>query len=108
MVRTDLHELSALGQSVWLDFTQRSLIRSGDLQDYIEKGASGITSNPAIFEKAIADSNDYDEQMAQLAEVGKPPEEIYEALTVKDAREATDVLRPIYDKTNGMDGFFSL
>lgn len=108
MIRTDLHELSELGQSVWLDFTQRSLIRSGDLQDYVEKGATGVTSNPAIFEKAIADSNDYDEQMAQLAEAGKSPDQIYEALTVEDAREATDVLRPIYDRTNGMDGFFSL
>jgi transaldolase len=105
---TKLHELSALGQSVWLDFTQRSLIRSGDLLDYVEKGVRGVTSNPAIFEKAIAESNDYDEQMEQLAEAGKSPQELYEILTVEDARLATDVLRPVFDQSKGMDGFFSL
>lgn len=108
MNRTKLHELAALGQSVWLDFTQRTLVRSGDLQDYVEQGVRGVTSNPSIFEKAIADSNDYDEQMEQLAEQGKSPQEVYEALTVQDAREATDVLRPVFDESNGMDGFFSL
>lgn len=108
MEGTKLHELNQLGQSVWLDFVQRSLIRSGDLQDYVELGASGITSNPAIFEKAISKSSDYDEQMGKLAEQGKTPSEIYEALTVEDARLADDVLRPIFDRTNGMDGFFSL
>lgn len=108
MAGTKLRELNALGQSVWLDFTQRSLIRSGDLQDYVEQGVSGVTSNPAIFEKAIAESSDYDKQMAELAEQGKTPAEIYEALTVADAREATDVLRPVYEQSKGMDGFFSL
>jgi transaldolase len=108
MTDTKLHQLRALGQSVWLDFTQRSLIRSGDLLDYVEMGASGVTSNPAIFEKAIADSSDYDEQMEQLAEAGKTPEEIYESLTVEDARLAADILRPVFDQSKGMDGFFSL
>ena len=108
MIRTKLHELAELGQSVWLDFTQRSLIRSGDLLDYVEKGVSGVTSNPAIFEKAIDESNDYDEQIEQLAEQGKSPQEIYEALTVEDAREATEVLRPVFEQSKGMDGFFSL
>jgi transaldolase len=105
---TKLHELSAFGQSVWLDFTQRSLIRSGDLLDYVEQGVRGVTSNPAIFEKAIAESNDYDEQLEKLAEAGKSPQEIYEILTVEDARLATDVLRPVFDESEGMDGFFSL
>ncbi len=99
MEGTKLHELNELGQSVWLDFVQRSLIRSGDLQDYVELGASGITSNPAIFEKAISKSTDYDEQMEGLAEQGKTPQEIYEALTVDDARLADDVLRPVFDRT---------
>lgn len=108
MTRTKLHELNRLGQSVWLDFTQRSLIRSGDLQDYVEQGVSGVTSNPAIFEKAIAESSDYDEQMATLAEQGKTPAQVYEALTVEDARQATDVLRPVFEQSKGMDGFFSL
>lgn len=108
MPETKMNELSALGQSVWLDFTQRSLIRSGDLLDYVEKGATGVTSNPAIFEKAIGESNDYDEQMEQLAHEGKTPQEIYEELTVEDARLATAVLEPVFVQTNGMDGFFSL
>ena len=108
MERTKIHELNALGQSVWLDFIQRSLIRSGDLLDYVEQGLSGITSNPAIFEKAIAESSDYDEQMEKLAEASKSPEEIYEALTVEDAHLALDVLYPVFDRSNGTDGFFSL
>jgi transaldolase len=108
MTGNKLHELYELGQSVWLDFTQRSLIRSGDLQDYVDKGVTGVTSNPAIFEKAIAESKDYDEQMGQLAEEGKSSKEVYEVLTVEDAREATDVLRPVFDRSEGMDGFFSL
>lgn len=107
-MKTKLHQLNDLGQSVWLDFTQRSLIRSGDLLDYVEQGVSGVTSNPSIFEKAIAESSDYDEQMTELAEQRKTPQEIYEALTVEDAREATDVLRPKFEQSNGMDGFFSL
>jgi len=108
MEGTKIHELNELGQSAWLDFVQRSLIRSGDLQDYVELGLSGITSNPAIFEKAISKSTDYDDQMEQLAEEGKTPQEIYEALTVQDTRLADDVLRPVFDRSQGMDGFFSL
>lgn len=108
MMETKLQELSALGQSIWLDFTQRSLIRSGDLLDYVEKGVTGVTSNPAIFGEAIGKSKDYDEQMEQLAREGKTPAEIYEALTVEDAREATDVLFPVFKQSKGMDGFFSL
>jgi transaldolase len=108
MERAKIHELNALGQSVWLDFIQRSLIRSGDLLDYVEQGLSGITSNPAIFQKAITESSDYDEQMEQLAEAGKSPEEIYEALTVEDARLAADVLLPVFRQSKGTDGFFSL
>ena len=108
MERTKIHELNALGQSIWLDYIQRSLIQSGDLLDYVEQGLSGITSNPAIFQKAIAESTDYDEQMEKLAENGKSPEEIYEALTIEDARLAADILRPVFDQSKGMDGFFSL
>jgi len=108
MERTKIHELNALGQSVWLDFIQRSLLRSGDLLDYMEQGLSGITSNPAIFQKAIAESTDYDDQMEELAEKGKSPPEIYEALTLEDARLAADELRAVFDRSKGTDGFFSL
>lgn len=108
MAGTKIDELNKLGQSVWLDFIQRSLIQSGDLLDYVEKGLSGVTSNPAIFEKAISTGSEYDSQMEQLAQAGKSPQEIYEALTVEDARQAADVLLPAFEKTNGQDGFFSL
>jgi len=108
MTRTKLHTLADVGQSVWLDYIQRSLITSGGLQTYVNKGLRGVTSNPSLFEKAIADSNEYDDQIQKLALLGKSAEEIYEELTVEDARMAADVLRPVFDETNGNDGYFSL
>ncbi|HUE98005.1 MAG TPA: transaldolase [Anaerolineales bacterium] len=108
MTRTKLHTLADVGQSVWLDYIQRSLITSGGLQTYVDKGLRGITSNPALFEKAIADSNEYDEQIQKLALQGKSSQEIYEQLIVEDARMAADVLRPVFEETDGYDGFFSL
>ena len=108
MTRTKLHTLAEVGQSAWLDYIQRSLLTSGGLQAYVEKGLRGVTSNPSLFEKSIADSNDYDEQIQKLALLGKSPEEIYEELVVEDARMAADILRPVYDETDGHDGFFSL
>ena len=108
MNHTKLHALADAGQSVWLDYIQRSLITSGGLQTYIDKGLRGITSNPSLFEEAIADSHDYDEQIQTLALQEKNPQEIYEELTVQDARTAADVLRPVFDETDGADGFFSL
>jgi len=108
MTRTKLHALADAGQSVWLDYIQRSLITSGGLQAYIDKGLRGITSNPSLFEEAIADSHDYDEQIQSLALQEKSAQEIYEELTVEDARMAADVLRPVFDQTDGADGFFSL
>jgi transaldolase len=108
MAQTKLHQLSQLGQSVWLDFIERSLIQSGDLLDYVEQGVSGVTSNPAIFGKAISEGSEYDEQIEALAQEGRSPQENYDALTVEDARLAADVLRPVFDSTNGGDGFFSL
>jgi transaldolase len=108
MAVTKLHMLAEIGQSVWLDYLQRSFLTSGGLQSDVQKGLRGVTSNPALFEKAIADSNDYDDQIAKLAMEGKSAEEIYEELAVQDARLATDILRPVFDETGGTDGFFSL
>jgi len=108
MTRTKLHTLADVGQSVWLDYTQRSFVAAGGLQSYIKKGLRGITSNPSIFEKAIADTNEYDDSIQKLALLGKSAEEIYEELTIEDARMAADVLRPVFDETDGNDGFFSL
>ena len=108
MTHTKLHALAEVGQSVWLDYIRRSLITSGGLQTYIDKGLRGITSNPSLFEEAIADSHDYDDQIQKLVMQEKSAQEIYEELTVEDARMAADVLRPVFDETDGVDGFFSL
>jgi transaldolase len=105
---TKLRTLADVGQSVWLDYTQRSFVASGGLQSYIDKGLRGVTSNPSLFEKAIADTSDYDEDIQKLALLGKSAEEIYEELTVEDTRMAADVLRPVFDVTDGNDGYFSL
>jgi len=108
MTSTKLHTLAEAGQSVWLDYIDRLLMTSGGLADYVSRGLRGVTSNPTIFQKAIADSHDYDEQIQELALEGRSAQEIYEALTVEDSRTAADVLRPVFDETDGTDGFFSL
>ena len=108
MTSTKLHTLAEAGQSVWLDYIDRLLITSGGLADYVSRGLRGVTSNPTIFQKAITDSHDYDEQIQELALEGRSAQEIYEALTVEDSRTAADVLRPVFDETDGTDGFFSL
>lgn len=105
---TKLHELASLQQAVWFDFIRRSFTQSGQLQTLIEQGVRGVTSNPSIFEKAIAGSDDYDAEIRRLAGKGKSVVEIYEALAVADIREAADRLRPLYDETEGRDGFVSL
>ncbi len=105
---TKIHELADLGQAIWLDYIRRSFITSGGLQDLIDKGVRGVTSNPAIFEKAIAHSDDYDEQMQDLVGNGIDDEGIYEALAVKDIEMATDAFREVYADTNGADGYVSL
>jgi transaldolase / glucose-6-phosphate isomerase len=106
-----LKELLAQGQSVWLDYIRRSLIRSGELKRLVEEeGVRGVTSNPTIFEKAIAGSTDYDEALAaMLARDPKAPvEKLYEPLAIEDIQMAADVLRAVYDETEGADGFVSL
>jgi transaldolase len=105
---TKLHDLANMGQAIWLDFIQRSLMESGQLQALIDQGLRGMTSNPSIFDKAISKSGDYDEDLAKLAAEGKSPEAIYEALAVEDIRNAADLLRPVYDATQGLDGYVSL
>lgn len=105
---TKLHELAALGQSVWYDNISRALIESGELQQLLDDGVIGITSNPSIFEKAIAGSADYDMAIQILAEAGKDTEAIYEAVAMEDIAQAADMLRPVYDETDGVDGYVSL
>ncbi|MFW6135418.1 MAG: bifunctional transaldolase/phosoglucose isomerase [Chloroflexota bacterium] len=105
---TKLQQLADLGQAIWLDYIRRSFIRQGRLDDLVHDGLRGVTSNPAIFEKAIAGSNDYDDALRRLSGSGRSPQEIYEALAVEDIRMAADVLRPVYDQTGGDDGYVSL
>jgi transaldolase/glucose-6-phosphate isomerase len=109
MKSNPLRKLETFGQSVWLDFLRRNLYTSGDLQQMIrEDGLRGMTSNPAIFDKAIAGSHDYDDAIRALALEGKSTREIYETLTIEDVQNAADIFRPIYDETDGQDGFVSL
>ncbi|UCF85753.1 MAG: bifunctional transaldolase/phosoglucose isomerase [Desulfobacteraceae bacterium] len=103
-----LHELTQLGQSVWYDYIRRAFLTSGEFQSLIDKGLRGITSNPSIFEKAIAGSSDYDEDLRQQVKEDKSVDRIYEVLALKDISLAADLIRPVYDKTNGMDGYVSL
>ncbi len=102
--------LRQYGQSVWLDFIRRSLIAGGELARLVEEdGLGGVTSNPAIFEKAIDGSNDYAAALEELsADPGLEPKEVFERLAVKDIQDAADVLRPVYDESGGRDGYVSL
>ena len=105
-----LVQLSELGQSPWLDDLHRDLIRKGELKRMIdEEGLRGQTSNPSIFEKAIGETDEYKDDMQKLLGEGKLDDmAIYESLAIPDIQGACDVFRPVYDKTNGQDGFVSL
>ena len=103
-----VQEVRSLGQSIWYDNTRRGLINSGELQSLIDLGVTGVTSNPTIFEKAIAGSNDYDETLLALAGDNKRTQEIYETLAIEDIQATADLLRPVYDRTSGFDGYASL
>ena len=103
-----IQEIQERGQSVWYDNIRRGLIDSGELQRLIDLGVTGLTSNPTIFQKAIAESSDYDEAMAAAVAAGKDEDEIYEALVIDDIRDAADLLRPAYDDAGGADGYASL
>ncbi|MFZ0892386.1 MAG: bifunctional transaldolase/phosoglucose isomerase [Thermoplasmata archaeon] len=108
---TSLTALLERGQSPWLDYIRRSLLTSGELKRMVEQdGITGVTINPTIFEKAIAGSHDYDASLQEILG-GEPhlaPAELYERLAVEDVRLAADVLRPVFDRTGGKDGFVSL
>lgn len=109
MASHPLLDLKQHGQSVWLDNLSRPLIRSGELQRLVrEDGITGVTSNPAIFNKAMTSGTAYDEAMTKLVQAGKTTLEIYEALAITDIQDACDVLRPVHDATGGSDGFVSL
>ena len=106
---TRLLELFSIeNQSPWLDNLRRSWIVTGELENWINSGVRGITSNPTIFQKAMTDTNDYDTQLMELIAAGKSIEESYWELVVDDINGALEILRPLYDESDGLDGFVSL
>jgi transaldolase len=101
--------LGQAGQSIWLDFMQRSLVTTGELQKLIETdGICGLTSNPTIFQKAVEASQDYDELFAKMAPQRKSVAEVYDALTLRDIQDATRIFRPVWEATAHRDGYSSL
>jgi len=105
-----LLQLQAYGQSIWIDYLRRSFVANGDLRRLVdEDGLRGLTSNPAIFEKAIGESHDYDGELAALKRVSlTDPMEVFLRLAIADIQSAADVLRPMYDATDGRDGHVSM
>ncbi|HEY3991464.1 MAG TPA: transaldolase [Ktedonobacteraceae bacterium] len=104
-----LLQIKTQGQSVWYDNIDRAQLASGEFKRMLdEDGIVGVTANPTIFEKSISGGHAYDEQMTQLISEGKSTNEIYESLVIQDIRTVADLLRPIYDRTNGLDGYVSL
>ncbi len=109
MATHPLAQLAVLGQSPWHDNIRRSLLTSGALRKMVQAGdITGLTSNPTIFEQAIAGSPDYDDQIAKLARGGKAAIDIYDAMSIDDIRAAADVFAPVYRRTNGNDGYVSI
>jgi transaldolase len=109
MTDNPLKKLGILGQSIWLDYIRCDLISSGNLRRLIEEdGLRGMTSNPSIFEKAIAESHLYDQDIRDLALTKKDTNAIYEALSLRDVQSAADEFRPVFEKTDGEDGYVSL
>jgi transaldolase len=107
-VKNTIQRLYDLGQSIWCDNLSRSMLDRGELDRLIDLGIVGITSNPTIFMKAITGSADYDEKIQALLAQGLDGLDLYEGLVVPDIADAADRLRPVYDRTNGIDGFVSL
>jgi transaldolase len=104
-----LLRLRELGQSPWHDNIQRSLLTGGQLRRMVEDGdITGLTSNPTIFEQAIGQSSDYDDDLRRFAAMGKSAEEIFDALAIDDIRRAADVFATVFERSGGRDGFVSI
>ncbi len=104
-----LLQLAELGQSIWLDYMRRDLVTGGELQKLIrEDGLKGLTSNPTIFQKAVESSNLYDDLFAEWASKKASPGEVFEALAVRDIRDATRIFRPVWEETRHRDGYSSI
>ena len=109
MPESNLHKLSALGQSVWIDYLSRQMLQSGKLAQLMEQDVVvGVTSNPTIFQKAISEGDAYDEQLKKVLESGEDdPKEIFLQLSSHDISDACDLLRPVWDEGHGLDGYVS-
>jgi transaldolase len=106
MAKSRLHELAARGQSIWFDTLSRDLVHSGELKRMMDEDAvTGVTSNPTIFQKALASGSAYDEDMKKLLGQTDDPEQIFFSLALQDIRDACDVLKPAFDASGGVDGF---
>lgn len=101
-----LLELQQYGQSAWLDYIHRKDLNNGALQEHIDGGVRGVTSNPSIFQKAIGDSDTYDDAIMTMLDL--EAQDVYETLAIEDIQTATDLFRPLYDETDGIDGYVSL
>jgi transaldolase len=105
---TIFKQMSNCGQSIWLDYISRSLIDTGKLKHLVKAGLRGLTSNPTIFDNAVSRSNDYDSRIRELKVMCKNTFGIYDAVTVKDIQDAADAFGPVYERTDGLDGYVSL
>ncbi len=107
--KTALQQMLDAGQSPWIDYITRDLLKSGKLRQRIDQGIVGMTSNPTIFQKAIAaGTSDYDEELQSLVRANKSVPEIYDGIVLDDIRSAAAILRPVYDSSNGRDGYVSI
>ncbi|MBX3051455.1 MAG: bifunctional transaldolase/phosoglucose isomerase [Caldilineaceae bacterium] len=105
---TKMHELALVGQSIWLDYIRRAFLDAGKLNDLVNQGLRGVTSNPSIFQQAITSSTDYNAAIERLVSEGHTVNDIYETLAIQDIRRAADILRPVYERTDALDGYVSL
>jgi transaldolase len=109
METNKVKQIHSFGQSIWLDFIDREIMSSGKLKQLIDiDGVRGVTSNPAIFEKAITSSSDYDNDIRKLSDSDKTNEEIFFGLAIQDIKNATDLFKGVYDESKGTDGYVSL
>jgi len=107
--KTTLHQLLDAGQSPWIDYITRDLLKSGGLKERMDQGIVGMTSNPTIFQKAIADgASDYDQDLQSMVRDNKSVPQVYDGLVLDDIRNAATILRPVYDSSDGRDGYVSI
>ena len=109
MTNSPLHQLADRGQSVWLDLLSRKLVQDGDLERLVREDAlGGVTSNPTIFQKALAEGDWYDDQLREAKKEIHDPVELFFTLALEDIRDACDLFRPVWERTAGIDGYVSM